>query len=265
MKSIGIIGGSGVYSPEFIENTEETSVKTDFGEILLTRGISNGRGVYFLARHGKYHTIPPHKVNYRGNIMAFHMLGVERVIATAAVGSINKNLPPGIFVILDQFLDFTKSRVETFFSKEKVVHTDCTNPYCPEISSIIKNAVAHFGYQYHLGGTYVAVEGPRFETKAEIKAYDILGGDVVGMTGVPEVVLARELGMCYATIAIVTNYAAGISDEMLSHQEVIEKMGEMSGKIRNILKEVIPKIPDERHCNCGKVVNKPLDISELDN
>ncbi len=252
MKSIGIIGGSGVYSPEFIENAKEISVKTDFGEISLTKGISNGRGVYFLTRHGKHHTIPPHKLNYRGNIMAFHILGVERIVATAAVGSINKNFSPGTFVILDQFLDFTKNRVETFFSKEKVVHTDCTNPYCPEISATIKDAAAHFGYPHHLGGTYVAAEGPRFETKAEIKAYGILGGDVVGMTGVPEVVLAKELGMCYASIAVVTNFAAGISDHMLSHKEVIDKMAELNGKLRNILSFVIPKIPDERHCNCAK-------------
>ncbi len=252
MKSIGIIGGSGVYSPEFIENAKEINVRTDFGEISLTKGILNGRDVYFLTRHGKHHTIPPHKVNYRGNIMAFRILGVERIVATAAVGSINKNFSPGTFVILDQFLDFTKSRVGTFFSDGKVVHTDCTDPYCPEISGILREAMKHFGYPHHLGGTYVAAEGPRFETRAEIKAYGILGGDVVGMTGVPEVVLAKELGMCYASIAVVTNFAAGISNHMLSHKEVIDKMAELNGKLRNILSFVIPKIPDERHCNCAK-------------
>ncbi len=252
MKSIGIIGGSGVYSPDFIENTEEVVVKTDFGEVPLIKGVLKGRTVYFLTRHGKRHTVPPHLVNYRANIMALHLMGVERIVATAAVGSINKDFPPGTFVILDQFLDFTKSRVETFFSEGKVVHTDCTDPYCPEISLIIKEAMEQFGYKYHFGGTYVATEGPRFETRAEIKAYGILGGDVVGMTGVPEIVLAKELGMCYASIAVVTNFAAGISKTMLSHGEVIDKMKELNGQIRNILSYVIPKIPDQRHCDCSK-------------
>ena len=252
MKSVGIIGGSGVYSPEFIEDAEEVKVRTDFGEILLTKGTLNGRSVYFLTRHGKHHTVPPHKVNYRGNIMAFHIVGVERIVATAAVGAINKNFAPGTFVIPDQFLDFTNSRIETFFSEGKVVHTDCTDPYCPEISSIIRDAMIRFGYPYHFGGTYVTAEGPRFETRAEIKAYGILGGDVVGMTGVPEIVLAKELGMCYASITIVTNFAAGISDHMLSHKEVIDKMSELNEKLRNILSFVIPKIPDERHCSCAK-------------
>ncbi len=250
MKSIGIIGGTGIYSPKFISNAEEIDVKTDFGEITVTKGFVQGRGVYFLTRHGKHHTIPPHKVNYRGNIMAFHKLGVERIVATAAVGSINKDFAPGTFVILDQFLDFTKNRVGTFFSDGKVVHTDCTDPYCPEISLIMKKATEKYHYSYHFGGTYVAAEGPRFETRAEIKAYGILGGDVVGMTGVPEIVLARELGMCYASIAVVTNYAAGISDQMLSHKEVVNKMEEFNGQLRNILSFTVSEIPDERHCNC---------------
>jgi len=252
VKSIGIIGGSGAYSPGFIKNEEEVSVHTDFGEITLMKGYLQSRNIYFLTRHGKHHTIPPHKVNYRGNIMALHKLGVERIVATAAVGSINKDFAPGTFVIPDQFLDFTKSRVGTFFSDGKVVHTDCTDPYCPEISLIIKKGMENYHYPHHLGGTYVAAEGPRFETRAEIKAYGILGGDVVGMTGVPEVVLARELGMCYASIAIVTNYAAGISNHMISHMEVINKMAELNGELRNVLSFVVPKIPDERHCNCSK-------------
>ena len=250
MKSIGIIGGSGVYSPDFMEKAEEVNVKTEFGDVSLTKGLLKGKSAYFLTRHGKHHTIPPHRINYKANISALHNLGVERIVATAAVGSINKEFYPGTFVVLNQFLDFTKSREETFFSNNKVVHTDCTDPYCPEISGIIKSAMEYYGYPYHFGGTYVATEGPRFETRAEIKAYGILGGDVVGMTGVPEIVLAKELGMCYASIAVVTNFAAGISDHMLSHKEVVDKMAELNEKLRNILSFVVPKIPDERHCNC---------------
>ncbi len=252
MKEIGIIGGTGVYSPDFMENAERITVETPFGKTELIKGDINGRGAYFLTRHGKGHTVPPHKVNYRANIYALHMLGVERIVATAAVGAINTKFSPGTFVILDQFLDFTKSRVETFFSEGKVVHTDCTDPYCPEISLILKDAMEHFGYPYHLGGTYVATEGPRFESRAEIRAYGILGGDVVGMTGVPEIVLAKELGMCYASVAVVTNFAAGITGNMLSHKEVVDEMAELNEKVRNILSYTVPKIPDERHCNCAK-------------
>ncbi len=263
VKSIGIIGGTGIYTPNFVQDAKQVSVDTDFGSVLLVQGKLRGRNVFFLPRHGKEHTIPPHMVNYRANIVALHNVGVERIIATSAVGSINREILPGTFVIVDQFLDFTKSRVETFFSGDKVVHIDCTDPYCPELSDIIQSAMDKFHYPYCRGGTYVAAEGPRFETRAEIKAYSILGGDVVGMTGVPEVILARELGMCYASIAVVTNFAAGISSGMLSHQEVIEKMSEMNGKIQNVLKEVMPNIPDERHCNCGKVLNEPLDNKAL--
>ncbi len=252
MKNIGIIGGTGVYTPNFMQNAKTLNVETPYGKTEVIEGEVKGRGVYFLTRHGKGHTVPPHKVNYRANIYALHLLGTKRIVATAAVGAINKNFAPGTFVILDQFLDFTKSRIETFFSEGKVVHTDCTDPYCPEISLILKEAMEHFGYPYHMGGTYVATEGPRFETRAEIKAYGILGVDVVGMTGIPEIALAKELGMCYASVAVVTNFAAGISGHMLSHGEVVEKMAELNEKVRNILTYTVAKIPDERHCNCAK-------------
>lgn len=265
VKSIGVIGGSGIYTPSFAQDAKEISVNTDYGRVTLIQGKVKGRNVFFLPRHGKGHTIAPHLINYRANIMALHNVGVERIIATSAVGSINREIQPGTFVIVDQFLDFTKSRKETFFSKDKVVHIDCTDPYCPELSDLIQKAMDKFQYPYLRGGTYVATEGPRFETRAEIRAYSILGGDVVGMTGVPEVVLARELGMCYATIAIVTNLAAGISGKILTHQEVIEKMNEMNGEVQNILKEVIPNIPDERHCNCGNVLNEPVSNEILKN
>ncbi|MCD6107642.1 MAG: S-methyl-5'-thioadenosine phosphorylase [Caldisericaceae bacterium] len=252
MKSIGIIGGTGVYTPDFLQNAEPIAVKTEFGTVNLIQGELEGRNVFFETRHGTGHTVPPHKINYRANIFSLYKLGVERIIATAAVGSINREILPGTFVIVDQFLDFTKKREDTFFSQDKVVHTDCTDPYCPELAMAIQKAMEKFDYPYSKKGTYVSVEGPRFETRAEIQAYSILGGDVVGMTGVPEVVLARELGMCYATIAAVANYAAGISDHMISHKEVVEKMGEMNKMFRNVLSEVVINIPGERHCSCSK-------------
>ncbi|RLD21103.1 MAG: S-methyl-5'-thioadenosine phosphorylase [Caldiserica bacterium] len=252
MKSIGIIGGTGVYTPDFLQNAEPIAVKTEFGTVNLIQGELEGRNVFFETRHGTGHTVPPHKINYRANIFSLYKLGVERIIATAAVGSINREILPGTFVIVDQFLDFTKKREDTFFSQDKVVHTDCTDPYCPELAMAIQKAMEKFDYPYSKKGTYVSVEGPRFETRAEIQAYSILGGDVVGMTGVPEVVLARELGMCYATIAAVANFAAGISDHMISHKEVVEKMGEMNKMFRNVLSEVVINIPGERHCSCSK-------------
>ncbi|RLD12975.1 MAG: S-methyl-5'-thioadenosine phosphorylase, partial [Caldiserica bacterium] len=149
------------------------------------------------------------------------------------------------------FLDFTHDRDFTFFdSVGKVVHTDMTDPYCSEMREVIKNVIEKEGVRFHFKGTYVAMNGPRYESRAEIKMLKILGGDIVGMTGVPEVTLARELGLCYASIGIVTNFAAGITDEMITHEEVKRLMDEKSEILKKIIIEVVKLIPEERHCNC---------------
>ncbi|HOJ93015.1 MAG TPA: S-methyl-5'-thioadenosine phosphorylase [Dictyoglomaceae bacterium] len=248
---IAIIGGTGVYDPAFLENPEELIISTPFGEAKVLKGIYYGEEVGFLARHGVKHSVPPHKVNYKANMWALKNLGVERILTTTAVGSLKMNLVPGDIVILDQFIDFTKNRDYTYYNGDdgRVIHLDFTNPYCPELRNILFNAAKELGIRVHPYGTYVCTEGPRFETPAEIKMFATFG-DVVGMTNVPEVILARELEMCYATVSLVTNYAAGISQNILTHQEVLEVMSENIEKVRKLFSFVIPKIPKERSCVC---------------
>jgi len=251
---LAIIGGTGVYRADMLENTQELEVSTKYGNVGLLTGEYKGRKVAFLARHGKGHTVPPHLVNYRANIQALKKLGARRVIATTAVGSLNPEMGPKDFVLIDQFLDFTKSRVNTFYEggAKGVLHVDVTEPYCPEIREFMAQKAKELGLKVHMGGCYVCAEGPRFETPAEIKMYRMLGGDVVGMTNVPEVVLAREAGLCYATVSMVTNFAAGISPNPLSHGEVLEVMKEISGNISRLIMATLESIPLTGNCHCAQ-------------
>lgn len=250
---LAIIGGTGVYDPRILDNPREEIITTPYGDAKVRIGTYQGEEVAFLARHGTNHSVPPHLINYQANIMALRMLGVERCIATTAVGSVNRNMKPGDFVIIDQFLDFTKGRAATFFEggEAGVVHTDFTEPYCPECRAILMEATREIGISAHDGGTYVCTEGPRFETPAEIRMFNTLGGDLVGMTNVPEVVLAREAGICYATVSMVTNFAAGISPTNLTHEEVLEVMAANSENLRRLVMATLTKLPAERHCHCG--------------
>lgn len=249
---VAIIGGTGVYDPGILDNIKELDIKTPYGDALVISGTYNGEEVGFMARHGRGHSVPPHLVNYRANIWALKSLGVKRIIATAAVGSLREELVPGDMVMLDQFLDFTKVRPVTFFEGGEVgvIHQNVTEPYCPQLRQILYDKGRELGLSMHNGGCYVTAEGPRFETAAEIKAYRILGGDVVGMTSVPEVVLAREAGMCYSTVGMVTNYAAGVSTNVVSHEEVLEIMAEHGKNLRELVMSAIPNIPAEHHCSC---------------
>lgn len=254
---IGVIGGSGVYSLDFIEDPQRQEVDTPYGkspEILS--GKLEGRKVAFMPRHGEKHSNPPHKINYRANLWALHDLGVEKIIATTAVGSLNREIEPGEFVLLDQFLDFTKKRPLTYYDGEggEVVHIDMTDPYCPELRKIIYNTSKEMGISLHRSGTYVCTEGPRFETRAEIEMFRKLGGNVVGMTNVPESVLARELEMCYSTISVVTNFAAGITGEKLTHDEVKEIMDKNIDRVQKLILSTIPDIPKQGTCPCGNAL-----------
>ncbi len=249
---MAIIGGTGVYRADMLENSRDVTVETDYGQVGLMVGEYKGRKVAFLARHGKGHTVPPHLVNYRANIQALKLLGAKRVVATTAVGSLNENMGPKDFVLVDQFLDFTKSRINTFYEggEKGVLHVDVTDPYCREIRAFMYEKAREMGFRIHNGGCYVCAEGPRFETPAEIKMYKMLGGDVVGMTNVPEVVLAREAGLCYATVSMVTNYAAGISPTPLSHSEVLEVMADLSENISRLIMATIEGLPLTGECLC---------------
>jgi len=250
---LAIIGGTGVYDPRILSNIREQEVSTPYGNVQVKIGTYEGEEVAFLPRHGEQHSVPPHLINYRANILGLKRLGVERVIATTAVGSCNRSMKPGDFVLVDQFLDFTKSRPTTFFDGGEmgVVHTDFTEPYCPELRSLMMEAAKGLSVTVHNGGCYVCAEGPRFETPAEIRMYAQMGGDVVGMTNVPEVVLAHEAGLCYATVSMVTNYAAGISPTPLTHEEVLEVMAANGENLKQLIMSTLKAIPKERHCACA--------------
>ena len=177
---LAIIGGTGVYDPEMLSDLEQLEVTTRYGTALLTKGTFKDSNVVFMARHGAGHSVPPHKINYRANIAALVKLGVPRVIATAAVGTLNEKMPPGAMVLLEQFLDFTKARQATFFDggESGVVHTDFTRPYCSQLNNLLMQAAAKAGLELQEGGVYVCTEGPRFETSAEINVQQA-GGDLV--------------------------------------------------------------------------------------
>ncbi len=253
MALIGIIGGTGVYDPGMLTNVKEETIMTPYGEVHYVGGMYGEHEVVFMARHGAKHSIPPHLINYRANIWALKKLGVEAILSTTAVGSLNRDYGPGTFVLCDQFIDFTKNRVNTFYEggSRGVVHVDVTDPYCPCLREAVTKVGEALGLRMHNGGTYVCTEGPRFETPAEIRMYEKMGGDLVGMTNVPEVVLAAEAEICYATISMVTNYAAGISETALTHHEVLDEMAKNSQHLKNLLMASIDVVAKHAEGNCG--------------
>lgn len=247
---VAIVGGTGLYDPSLLGGAREQVVATPYGPVELFVGTHAARRVAFLPRHGRGHGVPPHRVNYRGNVWALRRLGVRRVLATAACGSLTRDLTPGRLCLLDQFLDFTRGRASTFFDggEAGVHHADMSEPYCPELRQALRTAAAGLGVPVRERATYVCTEGPRFETAAEIRAYALLGGQLVGMTGVPEVVLAREAGLCYATLAIVTNYAAGLAGTPLTHAEVVAAMAAATEMVRRVLLATAAALPADRRC-----------------
>ena len=249
---LAVIGGTGVYDPSMLENVTRIDLNTPYGPVACQMGVLAGKQVVFIPRHGNTHSIPPHLINYRANIWALKKLGIKKIMATTAVGSLNPDMKPGDFVLADQFLDFTKSRISTFYEggERGVVHVDMTYPYCAGLRHEMAVLAKSLRFSAHETGCYVCTEGPRFETPAEIKAYARLGGDVVGMTGVPEAVLAREAEMCYVTVSMVTNFAAGISKECLTHQEVLETMKQNSANIRLLIAKTIETTDPEADCVC---------------
>lgn len=245
---IAVIGGTGL--EDLFRGFKPLNVGTPYGfSHSIFVGETRGRRVAFLPRHGRKHEVPPHRVNYRANIYALHKLGVERVIATNAVGAINLKFKPGDLVVPHDIIDFTKQRSLTFYDYAPVKHIDFTEPYCPEIRSTLIEKAAETGV-VHDRAVYVCTEGPRFETPAEIRMFRVLGCDVVGMTGMPEAALARELGMCYATLCFVSNMAAGIAGK-LTYEEVLETSKAVMPKIRKIILGAIASLPKNRGCQCS--------------
>lgn len=240
---IAVLGGVGFNS---YRNCESVPLKTPFGRVTAYLTSIKGRNVVIIPRHAEEIHIPPHRVNYRANIWAVHSLGVKRVISTNSVGSMRGH-PVGSFVVLDDFIDFTHSRPLTFYD-DKTVHVDVSEPYCPEIRAALRFSLEKKGLSY-TEGVYACTEGPRFETRAEIRMMSQFA-DVVGMTGVPEVVLAKELNLCYASLAIVTNQACGMTTQKLTADEVTEVVGKAQDSIFEILLNAIGKIPETQNCMC---------------
>ncbi|MEX2355576.1 MAG: S-methyl-5'-thioadenosine phosphorylase [Thermaerobacterales bacterium] len=250
---LAIIGGTGVYDPQMLTDIRTEEVSTPYGEAKVTTGTYQGQEIAFLPRHGTEHSVPPHGINYRANIWALACLGVRKVLATNAVGSLRHSFAPGDLVLCDQFLDFTHGRAATFFEggREGVIHMDVSDPYCPDLRKILFQTGTELGLRVHNGGTYVCTQGPRFETPAEIRMFDRLGGDLVGMTSVPEVVLAREAGLCYTSVGMVTNFAAGITGQPLTHQEVLDILQQNSERLRKLIMNSVTKMSGPGHCKCG--------------
>ena len=249
---IGIFGGTGIYDSGLLEGAQEIDVDTPYGKPsdTITVGIFKERKIAFLPRHGKKHTIPPHMINFQANIWAFKELGVTRIIAPSAVGSLKEELKPGHFALPSQFLDFTKSRKGSFSEEGRVIHISVADPFCPELQSSILHVTSKQDLRMHEDCTYVCIEGPRFSTRAESKFYRSTGADIIGMTLVPECQLAREGQMCYASISTVTDYDVW-AEKPVTAKKVLEILAENVEKTKTILSELIDSIPKTRGCSCA--------------
>jgi len=251
---IAIIGGTGQekllnYSEQIIKGTPYGLAPPIFiGEI-------DGKTVAFMPRHGVHHGVPPHRVNYRANIYALHHLGVRRILATNAVGAINRKIKPSDLVVPHDLVDFTKSRQFTFYDGEPVTHVDVSQIFCPEIRSVLIKTAKGVGARLVDRAVLVCTEGPRLETPAEIRMFGRVGCDVVGMTAMPEAVLARELEMCYATVCFVTNMAAGMQKRLTA-----EELGKVARKtapiLQQLLRETVKHLPTKRQCPCVRALEK---------
>jgi 5'-methylthioadenosine phosphorylase len=252
---MAVIGGSGLYA--LLPDTEEHRVDTPYGPPSdpITVATVGGRRVAFLPRHGRDHRFPPHRIPYRANIWALRQLGVRQIIAPCAVGGLRPDLGPGTFVVPDQMIDRTSGRHQTFYDTG-AVHVNFADPYCPTGRATALKAAQDHGITAVDGGTMVVVEGPRFSTRAESRAYAAMGGTIINMTGHPEAVLAREFALCYTSIALVTDLDAGIEgDHGVTMEEVFRVFGENTERLRGVLLDAVRALPEERSCPCGTALD----------
>ena len=248
---IGVIGGSGLYA--LLEEAEEFEVSTPYGAPSdpITVAEVGGRRVAFLPRHGRDHRYPPHRIPYRANLWALRALGVRQILAPCAVGGLRPELGPGTFVVPDQLIDRTSGRVQTFYD-EGAVHVSFADPYCPTGRAVLLRAEV----EPVDGGAMVVVEGPRFSTRAESRWFTSIGGSVVNMTGHPEAVLARELALCYSTIALVTDLDAGVEgDHGVTQEDVFRVFGANTARLRGVLLDAVTKLPTVRDCPCSTALD----------
>src|SRR6204780_400716 len=254
---IGIIGGSGLYAMPGLTDTRELRVKTPFGNPsdAIVTGTLEGRRVAFLARHGRGHRLTPSEINYRANICALKMIGVERIFSVSAVGSLRDDLPPLDFVIPDQFFDRTRLRIATFFGGGIVAHVGFDKPTCTILAAHLADACDLAGVKAHRSGTYLCMEGPQFSTLAESHTYRQLRFDVIGMTNLTEAKLAREAELCYATIAMITDYDCWHPQhDAVTLDEIIQNLSRNTANVQRVLHEVVRELPDTRSCKCGSAL-----------
>ena len=256
---VGVFGGSGFYS--LMEGpVEQVSVQTPFGspsDAIAVGRIGDVR-VAFLPRHGSRHHLPPHAINYRANLWAMAQLGVTRVIGPTAAGSLQPQIKPGEFVVCDQFVDRTYAREQTFYDGPRVVHISTADPYCPDLRAQAVDVARELRITVHERGTVVVIQGPRFSTRAESKWFSNQGWEVINMTQYPEVVLARELEMCYVNIALITDYDAGLEGqsgiEPVSVSEVVQVMNANNERVRRLIEVLVPRLSGGRTCPCGNAL-----------
>ncbi len=254
MADVAVIGGSGLYA--LLDGAREHDVDTPYGKPsdLITTATVGGRTVAFLPRHGRDHRYPPHKIPYRANLWALRELGVRQILAPCAVGGLRPELGPGTFVLPDQLVDRTSGRIQSFYD-ERAVHVNFADPYCPDGRATVLDQRGDV--EIVDGGTMVVIEGPRFSTRAESRWYTAMGGTVINMTGHPEAVLARELALCYTTLALVTDLDAGVEgDHGVTQEEVFRVFGENIARLRDLLLRVVPHLPEKRTCACAGALDE---------
>ncbi len=255
---IGVFGGSGFY--RFLKGAREVSVRTPYGRPSGKVALSEvgGKKVAFMPRHGVHHEYPPQRVPYRANMMAFKQLGVRRIVAPNAVGSLKAEIRPGDLVFCDQFVNFTTGREDTFYEGPVTTHVGMAQPYCPQMREVAIEAAGRLGLRSHEKGTVVVIQGPRFSSTAESRFFARQGWDVINMTQYPEVVLAREQELCYLNISLATDYDAGLegdpSVKPVSHEEVVKVFQSKMDSLRKLIVEVVEALPEKRDCDCGSAL-----------
>src|SRR6267378_1935695 len=259
--TIGVIGGSGIYSMGGLTDTREIRVKTPFGHPsdAIVLGAMEGKRVAFLARHGRGHRILPGEINYRANIYAMKLLGVERIISVSAVGSLQEDLKPGEFLVPDQFYDRTMNRVSTFFGDGLVAHVAFAHPICGQLAGVLSDSCVHEAIKVHRRGTYICMEGPQFSTLAEAHVHRQLRFEVIGMTNVTEAKLAREAEICYATIAMITDYDCWHPEhESVTASQIIDTLNQNAENAQRVLRAAVRALPAARTCKCGSALQHAL-------
>lgn len=255
---IAIIGGSGIYKLSNLKTIKKLKIRTPYGypSEEITIGKYTDKIIAFLPRHGKNHSLPPHKIPYKANIFALKKLGVEYIIAICVCGSLKKSIKPGDFVILDQFVNLTWGRDDYFNIEKKIIHLPIAHPYCPNLRKLAYNSAKKLGFSVHKRGTVVVIQGPRFSTVAESKWFSNQKWDVVNMTQYPECYFAREMKICYATIAMTTDYDVGIKNHIQMNAKgivnVMKIFNENVKKVEKLIFQIVKKLPTERNCECSK-------------